>query len=139
MPFCDRCSRRVCHRGPMLFRNPFPMHLYSFHRCAAKLAGMHSPLLSISVSGKNCLQVITEPAVTRLYGYWHHSPIHRFRCGKPELSSELRTGWVNESWKTGFLALIPGILPPMRKLLVDQQRSVFHPTVRQVPRCHLAG
>jgi hypothetical protein len=64
----DRMTGRVRHRGPMLLGNPFPLHLYSAHRCSAKLAGVDRPLLSISVSGKNFLQVIVESAVAGLYG-----------------------------------------------------------------------
>ncbi len=80
--FCGRRARRVSYGGPMLLRNPFPMHLHSFDRRAADLAGVNRPLLSIPVSGKNFLQVIAELSVARLYGCWHHFPFIWIRCGK---------------------------------------------------------
>jgi hypothetical protein len=99
----------------MLFRNPFPMNLYSAHRRAAKLAGMHSPLLSISVSGKNCLQVIIEAAVTWLYLYWHHSPIST-RLDAANLSFIGTWNGMGGSVFGNLLpALIPSGLPPMSK------------------------
>jgi hypothetical protein len=52
----------------MLLGNPFPLYLDSAYGRSAKLAGMDRPLLSISVSGKNFLQVVAESAVARLYG-----------------------------------------------------------------------
>ena len=92
--FCDRGARRVGHRGPMLFGNPFSVRLYSAHQCATKLAGVGSPLLPVSVFGKNFLQVITKLTFTRLDWCWHHSPIHKVRCSKPELRLE--------NWRDGY-------------------------------------
>jgi hypothetical protein len=59
----------------MLLWNPFALHYNSAHRHPAKLAGVERPLLAASIAGKKFLQINAEQAVTRLYGYWHHSPI----------------------------------------------------------------
>ena len=85
--FYGRRARRVGHRGPMLFRNPFPMDLYSLDRRTADLAGVDRPLLSVSVSGKNFLQIIAELSIARFYGCWHHFPFIWIRCGKTWFST----------------------------------------------------
>lgn len=70
----DRIPRRVLHREPMLFRNPFPLIFYGSDRYAANLASVGGPLRSISVLVKNCLQLISEPSVARLCRCRHNPP-----------------------------------------------------------------
>ena len=81
-PVRGRIARRVLHREPMLFRNPFPLNAYRSHQHAAHLARMGGPLLSFSVAGQNLLQLIFESAVTRLCINRHEPPwdVPLIRC-----------------------------------------------------------
>jgi hypothetical protein len=64
----------ILHRWPMLFRNPSSSVQRGSDRQAANLAPVNGPLGSISVSGKDCLQFITEAPLARLGRSSHNSP-----------------------------------------------------------------